>query len=309
MKCTTNLLVSFSMGFALAVTPIGANPRPLSLTLQTRDPSTNEVVLKTEEVDPAKVGIVIIDPWNYHWCMTACKRVSAMAPRWNRALECARELGIQVMWAPTEAASMYAGTPERERAAAVPLVPVPKVRELSCAFTARVGPCACGPGIRCQLHYGLDGICSDLIIDPADLIVSGTAETYSLCKQKGITHIIYLGLHTNMCLFVRPEALKAMHNAGLNCVLARDLNDALTHYDPSVPYTPDDGTAQTDADLERAGIPTINIVEEIRKTGRWRFDVAIPTGSRQINLTVVDNGQRSVLNLADWVEAGFVLKK
>ena len=41
----------------------------------------------------------------------------------------------------------------------------------------------------------------------------------------------------------------------------------------------------------------------------WRFDVAIPPGSRQINLTVVDNGQRSVLNLADWVEAGFVLKK
>src|SRR5512137_2401048 len=113
----------------------GTEPRRLSLTLQTRDPKSNQVALKTEDVDSAKVGVVIIDPWNYHWCMTACQRVSAMAPRWNRALQCARELGIQIMWAPTEAASQYAGTPQRERAAAVNLVPVPQVRKLSCAFT------------------------------------------------------------------------------------------------------------------------------------------------------------------------------
>jgi hypothetical protein len=41
----------------------------------------------------------------------------------------------------------------------------------------------------------------------------------------------------------------------------------------------------------------------------WRFDVKIPKGSRVINLTVTDDGSRSVLNIADWVDAGFVLKK
>jgi hypothetical protein len=256
----------------LAASLAEAEPRRLSLTLQTRDPKSNQVTLKTADVDSSKVAVVIIDPWNYHWCMTACQRVSAMAPRWNRVLECARELGIQILWAPTEAASQYAGTPQREQAAAVNLVPVPQVRNLSCTFTAAVGACACGPGIPCEINYGLDAICSDLVIDAADLIVSGTAETYSICKQKGITYIIYLGLHTNMCLFNRPEALQAMYSAGLDCMLARDLNDAFTHYDPSVPFTPDDGTARIDDDLERAGIPTINIVEEMKKAGRWQTE-------------------------------------
>jgi len=41
----------------------------------------------------------------------------------------------------------------------------------------------------------------------------------------------------------------------------------------------------------------------------WRFDVPIPPGSRQINLTVTDAGSRSILDLADWVDAGFVLRK
>ena len=131
----------------LAASLAEAEPRRLSLTLQTRDPKSNQVTLKTADVDSSKVAVVIIDPWNYHWCMTACQRVSAMAPRWNRALECARELGIQILWAPTEAASQYAGTPQREQAAAVNLVPVPQVRNLSCTFTAAVGACACGPGI------------------------------------------------------------------------------------------------------------------------------------------------------------------
>ena len=47
-----------------------------------------------------KVAVVIVDPWNYHWCMTACERVSAMVPRWNRALECARKLGSRSFGVP-----------------------------------------------------------------------------------------------------------------------------------------------------------------------------------------------------------------
>jgi hypothetical protein len=43
--------------------------------------------------------------------------------------------------------------------------------------------------------------------------------------------------------------------------------------------------------------------------GPWPFDVAIPAGARTIHLVASDGGKRSTLNLADWVEAGFVLKK
>jgi hypothetical protein len=38
----------------------------------------------------------------------------------------------------------------------------------------------------------------------------------------------------------------------------------------------------------------------------WRFDVKIPERSRLINLVVSDGGSRSPLDLADWVDAGFI---
>ncbi len=41
----------------------------------------------------------------------------------------------------------------------------------------------------------------------------------------------------------------------------------------------------------------------------WRFDVKIPEHSRLINLVVTDAGSPSPLDLANWVDAGFVLKK
>ena len=54
-----------------------AAPKELELTLQTRD-SKNKQVVQSERVASNKVGVVIVDPWNYHWCMTACERVSAI---------------------------------------------------------------------------------------------------------------------------------------------------------------------------------------------------------------------------------------
>jgi NPCBM/NEW2 domain-containing protein len=41
----------------------------------------------------------------------------------------------------------------------------------------------------------------------------------------------------------------------------------------------------------------------------WRFDVKIPKGSRLINLAVSDAGSVSPLDLANWVDAGFVVKR
>ena len=41
----------------------------------------------------------------------------------------------------------------------------------------------------------------------------------------------------------------------------------------------------------------------------WRFDVKLPPGSRLINLVATDAGSRSPLDLADWADAGFLLKR
>jgi hypothetical protein len=41
----------------------------------------------------------------------------------------------------------------------------------------------------------------------------------------------------------------------------------------------------------------------------WRFDVGIPPNSRLIDLVVTSVGSHSPLDLSNWVDAGFVLKK
>ncbi|MGA2408683.1 MAG: NPCBM/NEW2 domain-containing protein [Bacteroidales bacterium] len=271
MKTKLFLVTSiFILMFGSIQNELFAEGKILHISLQTRDPKTNQVITKTEDVDASKIGVVIVDPWNFHWCMTACERVSAMVPRWNKALEVARKMGMPIIWCPSDVIGSYSGYPQRERVLGVKLLPVPKEREmLNAKFTALVGMCMCGPGFNCIVNFGWDGMNLDLYLADNDFIASSTEEVYTLLKNRDITHVIYMGLHTNVCLYEKPGALKYMWQAGLNCMLARDINDAITSYNPATGFTPDNGTQQTDEDLELAGIPTINVVDEWRKAGLW----------------------------------------
>ena len=253
-------------------------PKRLHLTLETRDASTNEVSVTTENVESKNVGVVIVDPWNYHWCMTACERVGAMVPRWNKALEAARRSGMTIVWVPSDVIGAYSGYPQRERALGQLLMEVPVVKEMPKAkFTATVGKCMCGPGINCKVNYGQDAMNPSLILGDDDYIASSTEEVYTALQKNGITHVIYMGLHTNMCLYGKPGALKYLWQTGLKCMVARDINDAFTNYDPAKGFNPDMGTQQIDEDLERAGIPLINVVNEWRKAGMWNDQWMVET--------------------------------
>jgi hypothetical protein len=80
------LLLILSLGFmplARAQTP----PEEITLSLRVRDPKTGQVVIQPLKIDPRKGGIVIVDPWNYHWCMTWTEQAGGMTPRMNRALQ------------------------------------------------------------------------------------------------------------------------------------------------------------------------------------------------------------------------------
>jgi hypothetical protein len=243
----------------------------LNLTLQTRD-ETGRILTTKEPIDGAKTGVVIIDMWNTNDCMTNAQRASALVPRMNKALDGARRLGMQIIWAPTDVASQYVGAPQRERAIALARSPLPHIRNFSCPFSAptvRPGACMCGPGIVCHVHYGWDAMDPGLTIADADWIVGDQEELYSIYKQHGLTRLIYMGINTNLCVMNKPEGIAAMTSAGLPCILASDLTDAETSYDPARAFTPDLGTAQDIADVERSGIPTINLADELRKAGLW----------------------------------------
>jgi hypothetical protein len=262
-------LISIIFIIATAHLQLIAQTKTLHLTLRTRDPKTNQPITRTEDVDASKLGIVIIDTWNYHWCMTWTEQAGGMTPRMNKVNEGIRKSDIQIIWAPTDAASMYSGWKQRQRAMAFPYVDVPKVQDKTCKFTVPYGSCLCGPGISCKVNYGEDAIDPNLVIADQDLIVNGTQELYSICRAMGITHLIYFGGATNICLTGKPEGLGPMYNAGLKTYFARDLAFAWTDYEPSKAYTPTIGNAQATDDLERGDIPTLSIVDELRKLGYW----------------------------------------
>jgi hypothetical protein len=253
---------------ALACGTSSACSSEIELTLQTRDAATGKIILNKEKIDPARVGVIAVDVWNFHWCKTATMRVDAIVPRMNKALEAARALGMTVMLCPSDVVDNYVGFPQRETVLAMEKIAVPSVMDVTCPSVPDAGGCACGRE-KCAGNYGWDGMHPGLKIGEKDLMPDTQAEVYAICKQKGLTHLIYVGFHTQVCLLGKPMGLKAMKSAGLNCVLARDMTDAHPGYDPARNFTPDLNTDQVVQHFEKYLSPTINFQEELAKIGKW----------------------------------------
>ena len=261
------LLRTLAVSFLFCLASI-LHAEEFELTLQTRDRDTGKIILTRQKVDPAHVGVIAVDVWNYHWCKTATMRVDAIVPRMNKALDVARALGMTVMLCPSDVVDNYVGYPQRETVLALPRVPVPSVVNVSCPSAPDAGGCACGRE-RCAVNYGWDGMHPALRIADSDLMPDTQAEVYAICKKNGLTHLIYVGFHTQVCLLGKPMGLKAMKSAGLSCVLARDMTDAHPGYDPERNFTPDLNTEQVVEHFEKYLAPTISFQEEITKLGKW----------------------------------------
>src|SRR5436190_10201352 len=197
-----------------------------------------------EEVDTAKVAVIAVDMWNWHWCKTSTMRVAALVPRMNVCLEELRKMGVQVFLCPTDVADNYVGTPMVEKVLAVPPLAVPKAMKVECPSAPDGGGCTCGPGHRCQGNYGWDGMHPDLIIGEDDLMPNDPEMLHAILQRKGITHLIFMGVHTQICLLGKSIGMRAMLEAGYQCFLARDLTDAHGKYDPEAKITPDLFTEQ-----------------------------------------------------------------
>ncbi len=254
--------------FGALLTGLPGRAAEIELTLQARDPATGSIRLTSEKVDPRRVGVIAVDVWNFHWCKTATMRVDAIVPRLNAALESARALGMTVMLCPSDVVDNYVGYPQREAALAMATAPVPTIVQVTCPPVPDAGGCACGRE-RCAVNYGWDGMHPALRIGDDDLMPDTQAEVYAICRQRGLTHLIYVGFHTQVCLLGKPMGLKAMKSAGLKCVLARDMTDAHPGYDPARSFTPDLNTEQVIEHFEKHLAPTIHFQQELARLGRW----------------------------------------
>lgn len=256
------------IGVCMCITRIQAQ-QLMSVTYQTRD-SNNQVITKTDKIDPKKVGVVVIDMWNFHWCKTSAARVGCMVPRMNKCLDGARSMGMQVFLCPTDVANNYVGTPQRETALAVRRLALPASLNLACPHPGG-GGCMCGAD-NCISNGGWNGMADSLKIRDNDLISSGPEELYALCKERGITHLWYMGVHTNNCVLGKPEGMRNMMNYGFTCALVRDLQDPETFYDPVKGITPDDNNARVVAHFEKYLAPSVNFGSFLQENSLWNKD-------------------------------------
>lgn len=242
-------------------------PAKLAFSLQTRG-DDGVPMTRDELIDPRKTGIVVVDPWNFHWCKTATMRVDALIPRINRSLEACRELGMTVMLCPSDVVDNYVGWPQREIVLAMEQRPEPLLHPVECPAPPDGGGCACGHD-RCVTNYGWDGMHPALKIGPDDLIPDTLQEVWTICQDRQLTHLIYVGVHTQVCLLGKPMGLRNLKSAGMQCILARDLTDAHPGYEPERGFTPDGHTAEVVAHFERYLAPTIMMSDELAKIGKW----------------------------------------
>lgn len=191
---------------------------------------------KTEQT-----AIVVCDMWDKHWCPTATERVGQMVARMNKVIRAARDRGVMIIHCPSDTLDFYKDTPQRKRAMAAPKVETKIPLQGWCHLDKSIegdslpiddsdGGCDCEESFTKNVrawsrqHPGIEIASQDAITD--------SAEAFYLMKQRGISNVIVMGVHLNMCVLGRPFSIRQMVQQGQNVVLMRDMTD--TMYNPKL---------------------------------------------------------------------------
>jgi type 1 glutamine amidotransferase/nicotinamidase-related amidase len=226
-----------------------------------------QVVEKSVSWQARHTAVVICDMWDKHTCQGATRRVAEMAPRMNGVVKKAREQGALIIHCPSDTMKFYEGTPQRKLAQAAPKVetaiplqrwcPFDNSKEAPLPIDDSDGGCDTDSPWPKGAPYPWTRQNAALEIGDGDAITD-SAEAYYLMRQRGITNVIVMGVHLNMCVLGRPFSIRQMVNQGQNVLLVRDLTD--TMYNPRrKPYVAHCvGTELMVEHVERYWCPTIS---------------------------------------------------
>lgn len=189
--------------------------------------------------DAAHTALVICDMWDKHTCAGATRRVAEMAPRMNELVKKARGQGALILHCPSDTMKCYEGTPQRKLAQAAPKVEtriplqrwcsLDRSKESPLPIDDSDGGCDTDSPWPKGAPYPWTRQIATIEIHEGDAITD-SAEAYYLMRQRGITNVIVMGVHLNMCVLGRPFSIRQMVGQGQNVVLVRDLTD--TMYNP-----------------------------------------------------------------------------
>lgn len=216
------------------------------------------------ELEPRETAILICDTWNKHWCQSASRRCDVLAQRMAPLVEDARARGVHIIHAPSDTLDFYKDHPARQRAlAARPAEPSSPIGGW-CSLQPEVegqlpiddsdGGCDCQP--QCKQGKAWSRQHPAIRIDDADVISDNGQEVYNYLTEHRVKNIVYMGVHTNMCVLGRSFGIRQMTKLGFHTYLVRDLTD--TMYNPRMrPFVQhDQGTQLVVKHVERHWCPT-----------------------------------------------------
>ncbi len=230
-------------------------------------PQRSETQEKTLRWDPAQTAIIICDMWNQHWCRGATRRVGELAPAMNQTIAAARAKGILIIHAPSSCMEAYKDHPARKKAQAAPKsANLPKHIDQWCnkipseeqgIYPIDQSDGGCDDGPQCPQGSPWKSQVAAIEILPQDAISDSGEEIWNLLESRGITNVMLMGVHLNMCVLGRPFGLRNLSRSGKNVVLVRDLTD--TMYNSRMwPYVSHfEGTNRIVEHVEKYVAPTI----------------------------------------------------
>ena len=220
------------------------------------------------EWDSKQTAVVICDMWDKHWCPNATARVGEMASRMNEVVKAARARGAFIIHCPSDTMDFYKDTPQRKLAQAAPQLELKRPLERWCRIDLTYegplpiddtdGGCDCAEPVKNYRAWSRQ--IAAIEIHDGDAITDND-EAFRLMKSRGITNVIVMGVHTNMCVLGRPFSIRQMVYQGMNVALMRDMTD--TMYNPAMKpfvshFTGNDLVVEH---IEKFWCPTITSVE------------------------------------------------
>lgn len=219
-------------------------------------PTASEVPIT---LDPKMTAIVVCDMWDDHWCKKAAERCAELAKRAEPVLKACRAAGMTIVHCPSDTMAFYKDSPARKRAQDAPKADPPKAKDLPnppLPIDDSDGGCDDEKPAK-QFKAWTRQHAAITIDEKHDFVTDSGAEVYNVLKQKGVTTLIVMGVHTNMCVLNRSFAIKQMVKWGVSTLLVRDLTDAM--YNPKMkPFvTHARGTELVIGHIETHWCPTV----------------------------------------------------
>lgn len=217
-----------------------------------------QAVERQAEWQAAHTALIIVDMWDLHWSSGATARVNMLAPRVDAIARAVRAQGGLVVHAPSDVTAAYGDHPARLNAKRAPFQALPPLSEHAdpplpiddSDEGSDTGEAA--PFVAWSRQHSAIGI------EPHDALSDDLQEIHNTLQQHAVQHLLYAGVHLNMCVLNRPFGIKRMTRLGYDPVLIRDATD--TMYNPYMrPYVShDEGTRLVVRYVEQFWCPTID---------------------------------------------------